>query len=95
MAMMNIVVILPSVLVVTVPILTHGFPAFSMPARMISGRRCYCSVPSISSYKSLLVLGVPGDIRWTSHGYPSCHAGVFSIAALYSPRRAARLHLAR
>jgi hypothetical protein len=26
---------------------------------------------------------------------PWCHAHVLSIAALYSPRRAARLHLAR
>ena len=41
--MMNIVVIPPSVLVVTVLILTHGFPAFSIPSPMISGRSYCCS----------------------------------------------------
>jgi len=61
--MMNTVATRPFVLVVTVLILTHGLPAFSIPSRMIPG------------------------------GVVTAH--VVSIAAVYSPRRAARLHLAR
>ena len=41
--MMNTAAIRISVLVVTVLDLRHGFPAFSIPFRLISAHRCCCS----------------------------------------------------
>ena len=57
----NTVAILLCVLVVTVLILTHGFPASSIPCRMISGRRCYCPDASTSRYESPASLSSAGQ----------------------------------
>ena len=48
-----------------------------------------------SGIASFRCVRVPSASRCTSPGYPCCHAHVLSIAAVYSPRRAARLHKAR
>ena len=48
---MNVFAIRCFLRVVTVLTLMHWFPAFSISYRMIADRRCYCSAPSLSTYK--------------------------------------------
>ena len=42
-----------------------------------------------------LGFAVSDEVKAPGHGFACCHAHVLSIAAVYSPRRAAWLHLAR
>ena len=91
---MNMFAVRHDILVVTVVTFMHWLPAFSIPYRMISGRRCCCSALYLSTYERPASLGrvyqCDACAAWCCSGPTTV-----SIAGVYSPRRAARLHLAR